>query len=148
MVVMISITYRCPEPTCREACERGFTGKANVADEPWVHILDQSPACGEPDKYDVAPDRVGWSGRMWRLHEAREVARRKAVAEARRIVKSLPQPMRHCGDCDLGLALSIEGVLAAAFEDGLAFAQDEYLRPHPVTAPPSDRSAHRAAVGP
>jgi hypothetical protein len=129
-VLLITRTYRCPAELCRESCERDARGE-------WVHEATGTPACGDPEEIEVEPSRVGWSGRTWRMYEARERAARKAAAEARRLVESLPPPMRHCGECDISLRIAIEGVMSSAFEDGLAYALDEFVRSHPAEIVPA-----------
>lgn len=120
---MIGWTYRCPEAKCREACEQR-------ADE-WVHTVDGSPACGIPERFEVAPHKMEWSGRLWRIEEARQAMRREAANRASAIVSKM-NPKPHCGDCAAGLRLSIAGEIEKAWEESHAWAQDEYLRPHPV----------------
>lgn len=129
--MIIDVTMRCPDPTCREACERPWTGEAGLT-ATWVHSSDQSPACGEPERIECTPDRATYTGRLWRIMEAREQARRDAQTEAARLVVSLPPAVRHCGDCDAATRLAVAGAVEAAWERAFAFGQDEYTRPHPL----------------
>lgn len=118
----MTTSFRCGDPKCRESCvELGGT---------WFHDVDKTPACSDPVRVECTPDRASYTGREWRLMEARQTARAEASAAAAKLATG----EKHCSECRRGLEVEIRGALETAWENALDFAVDEFARPHPVAA--------------